>query len=80
MTVIIGIVKMIRAVIEADEYDRSFLKLHPDIAVLTAIDPDHLDIYGTVEEMEIAFIQYTKNIKLGGTLLVKHGLQPGSRA
>jgi UDP-N-acetylmuramate--alanine ligase len=62
------------AVIEADEYDRSFLKLHPDIAVLTAIDPDHLDIYGTPGEMEEAFIQYTKNIKLGGTLLVKHGL------
>jgi UDP-N-acetylmuramate--alanine ligase len=62
------------AVIEADEYDRSFLKLYPDIAVLTSVDPDHLDIYGTVEEMENAFIQYTKNIKLGGTLLVKHGL------
>lgn len=62
------------AVIEADEYDRSFLKLHPNIAVLTAIDPDHLDIYGTAEEMEAAFIQYTKNIKAGGTLLVKHGL------
>ncbi len=62
------------AVIEADEYDRSFLKLKPDIAVLTAIDADHLDIYGTVEEMEAAFIQYTKNIKPGGTLLVKHGL------
>ncbi len=63
------------AVIEADEYDRSFLKLHPDIAVLTAMDPDHLDIYGTVEEMEMAFIQYTKNIKDGGSLLVKHGLK-----
>ena len=62
------------AVVEADEYDRSFLKLHPDIAVLTAIDPDHLDIYGTAKEMEEAFIQYTKNIKPGGTLLVKHGL------
>ncbi len=62
------------AVIEADEYDRSFLKLHPDIAVLTSIDPDHLDIYGTVAEMEAAFIQYTKNIKPDGTLLVKHGL------
>ncbi len=62
------------AVIEADEYDRSFLKLFPDVAVLTAIDPDHLDIYGTAEEMEAAFIQYTKNIKPGGTLLVKHGL------
>lgn len=62
------------AVVEADEYDRSFLKLHPDIAVLTAIDPDHLDIYGTALEMEEAFIQYTRNIKPGGTLLVKHGL------
>ena len=62
------------AVIEADEYDRSFLKLQPDIAVLTSIDPDHLDIYGTAAEMESAFIQYTKNIKPGGTLLVKHGL------
>jgi len=62
------------AVIEADEYDRSFLKLQPDIAVLTAIDADHLDIYGTAEEMESAFIQYTKNIKIGGTLLVKFGL------
>ena len=62
------------AVIEADEYDRSFLKLQPDIAVLTAIDPDHLDIYGTAEEMESAFIQYTKNIKTGGILLVKQGL------
>ena len=62
------------AVVEADEYDRSFLKLRPDIAVLTSMDADHLDIYGTVEEMEAAFIQYTKNIKPGGTLLVKHGL------
>lgn len=62
------------AVIEADEYDRSFLKLFPDVAVLTAIDPDHLDIYGTAAEMESAFIQYTKNIKPDGTLLVKHGL------
>jgi UDP-N-acetylmuramate--alanine ligase len=62
------------AVIEADEYDRSFLKLRPDIATLTAIDPDHLDIYVTAGEMEKAFIQYTQNIKPGGTLLVKHGL------
>ncbi|HRO43323.1 MAG TPA: UDP-N-acetylmuramate--L-alanine ligase [Flavipsychrobacter sp.] len=63
------------AVIEADEYDRSFLKLYPDIAVLTAMDADHLDIYGTAEEVEDAFIQYTKNIKPNGTLLVKHGLK-----
>lgn len=63
------------AVIEADEYDRSFLKLNPDVAVLTAIDADHLDIYGTVEDMEEAFIQYTKNIKHNGTLIVKHGVK-----
>lgn len=63
------------AVIEADEYDRSFLKLHPDIAILTAMDPDHLDIYGTAEEMESAFIQYTQKIKAGGTLIVKQGIK-----
>lgn len=63
------------AVVEADEYDRSFLKLRPDIAVLTAMDADHLDIYGTVEEMEDAFLQYVKNIKHNGMLLVKHGLK-----
>jgi UDP-N-acetylmuramate--alanine ligase len=62
------------AVIEADEYDRSFLKLHPDIAILSSMDPDHLDIYGTADEMEKAFIQYTDNIKAAGTLLYKHGL------
>lgn len=62
------------AVIEADEYDRSFLKLFPNIAILTAMDADHLDIYGTREEVEKAFIQYTHNIKSGGTLIVKHGL------
>lgn len=63
------------AVIEADEYDRSFLKLSPDIAVLTAMDPDHLDIYGTEADMQKAFIQYTKNIKPNGTLIAREGLQ-----
>lgn len=66
------------AVIEADEYDRSFLKLSPDIAVLTAMDPDHLDIYGTKEAVEEAFIQYTQNIKPNGTLLVRFGLHRNS--
>lgn len=66
------------AVIEADEYDRSFLKLSPDIAVLTAMDPDHLDIYGTEQEVEEAFIQYTRNIKPNGTLLARHGLHRGA--
>ncbi len=62
------------AVIEADEYDRSFLKLNPDIAILTSMAPDHLDIYGTPEEMEKAFIQYTQQIKPGGILLFRHGI------
>src|SRR5204863_8283916 len=44
-------------VIEADEYDRSFLKLSPDAAVISSMDPDHLDIYGTAEAMENAFIE-----------------------
>ena len=66
------------AVVEADEYDRSFLKLSPDIAVLSSMDADHLDIYGTVEALEEAFIEYTKKIKAGGLLLVKHGLHRGA--
>lgn len=62
------------AVIEADEYDRSFLKMHPDIALLTAMDADHLDIYGTKAALDDAFNQYTRNIKNNGTLWYKHGL------
>jgi len=63
------------AVIEADEYDRSFLKLSPDIAVLTSMDPDHLDIYGTEKDMQEAYIQYTRNIKPNGTLVAREGVQ-----
>ncbi|MEP7080715.1 MAG: UDP-N-acetylmuramate--L-alanine ligase [Ginsengibacter sp.] len=61
-------------VVEADEYDRSFLKLNPDIAVITSMDADHLDIYGTVEEMRSAFYQFTEKIKQEGWLLVKFGI------
>ena len=61
-------------VVEADEYDRSFLKLVPDVAVITAMDPDHLDIYGTPEEVENAFIQFTKQLKPDGLLITKYGL------
>ena len=60
-------------VVEADEYDRSFLKLSPNIAVITAVDPDHLDIYGTAEEVLKAFGQYADKIKPGGTLIQKFG-------
>ena len=53
-------------VIEADEYDRSFLKLSPDIAIITAMDPDHLDIYGTAEEVDRAFMDFAGRIKKAG--------------
>lgn len=62
-------------VVEADEYDRSFHKLSPDIAVITAMDADHLDIYGTAENMEEAFIEFTRKIKPGGWLISKYGLK-----
>ena len=62
-------------VAEADEYDRSFLQLHPHIAVVTALDADHLDIYGTHESMKKAFAQFVSQIKPGGKLLVKHRLE-----
>ncbi len=52
-------------VVEADEYDRSFLKLIPDVAVVTSMDADHLDIYGTAEEVQNAFVQFTKGVKAG---------------
>jgi UDP-N-acetylmuramate--alanine ligase len=64
-------------VVEADEYDRSFLKLRPSIAIISAMDPDHLDIYGTAEAMEEAFISFTEKISEGGLLVRKHGLKRG---
>ncbi|MGC4100097.1 UDP-N-acetylmuramate--L-alanine ligase [Ferruginibacter sp.] len=64
-------------VVEADEYDRSFLKLSPDVAIVTAMDPDHLDIYGTAENVEQAFIDFSARVKEGGLLLSKYGLKRG---
>jgi UDP-N-acetylmuramate--alanine ligase len=62
-------------VVEADEYDRSFLKLSPDVAIITAMDPDHLDIYGTAENVEQAFIDFSSKVKSGGLLISKYGLK-----
>lgn len=64
------------AVIEADEYDKSFLKLEPYIAVVTAMDADHLDIYGTVEEMERCYLEFISKVQ--NTLVFKHGLKHAS--
>lgn len=65
-------------VVEADEYDRSFLKLSPDIAVITAMDADHLDIYGTPELMEEAFIAFSARLKGDGVLFSRFGLKKGA--
>lgn len=62
------------SVSEADEYDRSFLALSPDIAVISSMDADHLDIYGTKENMEDAFIAFSRKLKTNGLLITKYGL------
>ncbi len=62
-------------VIEADEYDRSFHHLAPHITVVTATDPDHLDIYGTKEAYLDSFRHYTSLIKAGGALIAHSGLE-----
>lgn len=63
-----------RLAVEADEFDRSFLQLHPDAAVITSTDADHLDIYGTHEELLRTFAQFAGQIKEGGTLILKQGV------
>ena len=62
------------SVVEADEYDRSFLQLSPDVALISAMDADHLDIYGTKENMENAFIEFSERLKPGGLLLTNYDL------
>ena len=60
-------------VVEADEYDRSFLQLHPHMAVVTATDPDHLDIYGDHRHMLEAYLQFASQVDPDGRLLIKDG-------
>jgi UDP-N-acetylmuramate--alanine ligase len=61
-------------VAEADEFDRSFLQLQPYAAIVTSMDPDHLDIYGNAESMREAFSQFITQINRQGILLMKKGL------
>ncbi len=60
---------------EADEFDRSFLRLYPHFTVITAIDADHLDIYGSKDELIRAFNQFANQTRKGGKILVKKGLK-----
>ena len=63
-----------RLVVEADEFDRSFLRLYPNTAVITAVDADHLDIYGTYDAVKEAFSEFVSQIKPGGALVLKKGI------
>lgn len=58
-------------VVEADEFDRSFLTLHPDVAIITATDADHLDIYGSKDALKDSFNAFIKNIKANGKLFIE---------
>ncbi len=62
-------------VMEADEYDRSFLQLYPVIAVITSVDPDHLDIYGNYQNLEKAFLSFVNQVSEEGCILLKKGLK-----
>lgn len=62
------------SVVEADEFDRSFLTLSPDMAAVTSMDADHLDIYGEAEALKESFVDFSKKLKPNGKLFVKNGL------
>ena len=62
------------SVVEADEFDRSFMQLTPNVACVTSMDADHLDIYGDAQELERTFKDFTERLKPGGKLFVRNGL------
>lgn len=62
------------SVVEADEFDRSFLRLSPTVACITSMDADHLDIYGSGDELEKSFREFASKLKPGGKLFVRNGL------
>ena len=62
-------------IVEADEYDRSFLHLNPNIAVITSIDLDHTDTYNSIDELELGFNQFISKIKKKGILLVEESIE-----
>lgn len=67
-------------VVEADEYDRSFLTLHPDIAVITSMDADHLDIYGDKNHLTESFKLFASQVNPEGKIFVKKGLDAGVKS
>jgi UDP-N-acetylmuramate--alanine ligase len=61
-------------VVEADEFDRSFLTLHPSVSIITSTDADHLDIYGEHSALKDSFLAYANRLVEGGSIYVKYGL------
>jgi UDP-N-acetylmuramate--alanine ligase len=70
---LIGIGKTV-TVVEADEFDRSFLHLHPNIACITSMDADHLDIYGTSEAIEESFVEFANKVEDKSNLFITNEL------
>jgi UDP-N-acetylmuramate--alanine ligase len=62
------------SVVEADEFDRSFLQLSPNVACITSMDADHLDIYGKADELEKSFIEFADKLSDKNKLFIKYGL------
>ena len=62
-------------VMEADEFDRSFHRLNPLMAVITSLDADHLDIYGDHTTMIEAYNEFCRKIRKGGTLIINSKIQ-----
>jgi len=61
-------------VVEADEFDMTFLQFYPDIEVITSIDSDHLDIYGNLKNIEEAFVKFTENLKKEGKIVINDNI------
>jgi UDP-N-acetylmuramate--alanine ligase len=68
-----------RLVVEADEFDRSFLSINPQLAIVTSVDADHLDIYDNHTKVKEAFEAFVSNITPGGVLIIKKGLEEIAR-
>ena len=65
-----------RLAVEADEFDRSFLQLHPQAALITSVDPDHLDIYGDYAKVKEAFAEFISQVDPGGVLILNKRVDP----
>jgi len=64
-----------KAVVEADEYDRSFLRLRPQVAAITSVDADHLDIYGNADSLRKSFEEFARLVPEDGLLIIREGIQ-----